>query len=188
MDKNKDAAINGGQKNSDNASDFDREREQEREQEQERELNGLNDNEEEDTIGEDFDEDTNVDENTCQRDSNPRDSNSSGSNWWDLVRCSNTGAEDVPEPESELIDGEKTLTHLGESIEVNSHEPERNPRDFYYVKDHVRFAMKAMLKELKAGLYLLKTEDFEKRNEILAILEDGYNQAKQLINDETRRN
>ena len=93
----------------------------------------------------------------------------------------------MPEPESELIGGAKTIVHLDEPIEMHSHEPERNPSEFYYVKDQVRFAMKNMLKELKAGLYQLKTEDFEKRSELFAILEDGYNQAKKLINEETGR-
>ncbi|MBQ3449828.1 MAG: hypothetical protein IJG34_08060, partial [Synergistaceae bacterium] len=74
-----------------------------------------------------------------------------------------------------------------EQIAMHSHEPERNPSEFYYVKDQVRFAMQTMLKELKVGIYQLKTEDFDKRDELLAIVEDGYNQAKQLINEETGR-
>ena len=107
--------------------------------------------------------------------------------WWDSVRCSNTGREYVPEPESELIAGNKTIVHLDKPIEMYSHEPERNPSEFYYVKDQVRFAIQAMLKELKVGIYQLKAEDFDKRDELLAIIEDGCNQAKQLINEETGR-
>ena len=115
---------------------------------------------------------------------NPSDDSS---NWWDLVRCSDTGREYVPEPEGELIGGSKTIVHLDKPIEMHSHEPERNPSEFYYVKDQVRFAIQAMLKELKVGIYQLKTEDFDKRDELLAIIEDGCNQAKQLINEETGR-
>lgn len=114
------------------------------------------------------------------------DSNDS-SDWWDSVRCSDTGRENVPEPESELIGGNKTIVHLDKPIEMYSHEPERKPSEFYYVKDQVRFAMQTMLKELKAGIYQLKTEDFNRCDELLAIIEDGYNQAKQLINEETGR-
>ena len=53
------------------------------------------------------------------------------SDWWDLVRCSDTGREYVPEPESELIGKSKTIVHLDKPIEMHSHEPERNPSEFY---------------------------------------------------------
>ena len=127
-------------------------------------------------------------ENLNDLHSTPSSNDSSdSSDWWDLVRCSGTDREYVPEPESELIGGNKTIVHLDKPIEMYSHEPERNPCEFYYVKDQVRFAMQTMLKELKVGIYQLKTEDFDKRDELLAIVEDGYNQAKQLINEETGR-
>ena len=125
----------------------------------------------------------------CDITDNSDDSSDSSdsSDWWDSVRCSGTNREYVPEPESELIGGNKTIVHLDKPIETYSHEPERTPSEFYYVKDQVRFAIQAMLKELKVGIYQLKTEDFDKRDELLAIVEDGCKQAKQLINEETGR-
>lgn len=87
------------------------------------------------------------------------------------------------EPES--IGGVEPFVHMETPVETHCEEFKRNPGDFFYVKDHACTAMKIMLKELKAALYQMRTEDFNRRDELLAILEDGYDQAKQLIMKET---
>ena len=139
------------------------------------------------TEADDASEPTEVFDKCDIADNSDNSDDADSSDWWDSVRCSNSGRENVPEPESELIGGNKTIVHLDKPIEMYSHEPERKPSEFYYVKDQVRFAMQTMLKELKVGIYQLKTEDFNRRDELLAIIEDGYNQAKQLINEESGR-
>ena len=72
-------------------------------------------------------------------------------------------------------------------ITMSSEEPKRIPGDFYYVEEQTKYSMRSMLDNLKIGLYWLRDEDCNRRDEILSIVEEGFNDAKKLIEQETRR-
>ena len=70
---------------------------------------------------------------------------------------------------------------------MSSEEPKRIPGDFYYVEEQTKYSMRSMLDNLKIGLYWLRDEDCNRRDEILSIVEKGFNDANKLIEQETRR-
>ena len=106
---------------------------------------------------------------------------------WIHNRADNTIRDTMPEPPIESIGGFKPLVHTSEEFEQFEqfpHEPERNPGPFYYVKSKTKSAMKQMLREVKAAIYQLSDDDVDKCDEILAIIDEACQQAKNLINQE----
>lgn len=117
----------------------------------------------------------------------PAEDGGGESNWWDLIRCDDNNRDDTPEPDNELVGDFKPIVYLTEPLEVFSREPKREPKPFPFAMEHMRAAMKTMLIEVKTSLGWLNDEDLSKCSEILEILEDAYNQAKNLIREEAVR-
>ena len=85
------------------------------------------------------------------------------------------------------IGGYEPAVYQEAPILMSSEEPQRIPGDFYYVEEQTKYSMRTMLDNLKIGLYWLRDEDCNRRDEILSIVEEGFNDAKKLIEQETRR-
>lgn len=85
------------------------------------------------------------------------------------------------------IGGYEPAVYQEAPILMSSEEPQRIPGDFYYVEEQTKYSMRTMLDNLKIGLYWLKDEDCNRRDEILSIVEEGFSEAKKLIEQETRR-
>jgi len=79
----------------------------------------------------------------------------------------------------------RPTTRLDEPMEFPPmrDEPERTPRPFEYVRDQVHFAVENLLKELKIGLNWLRDEDAGKADELVAMLDDGYSRAVNMIEE-----
>ena len=90
---------------------------------------------------------------------------------------------DTPQVEAEELP--KPLTRLDEPIEVPAMRdaPEKTPYPFPYVKDQVRFAVKNLMKELEIAMNWLRDEDKNNVNELIQILDDGFDQAESYIKE-----
>jgi hypothetical protein len=77
------------------------------------------------------------------------------------------------------------LTRLDEPIEVPAmrEAAEKTPYPFPYVKDQVRFAVKNMMKELQIAMNWLRDEDKDNIDELLQILDEGFEQAESFIKE-----
>lgn len=84
------------------------------------------------------------------------------------------------------FDAYPDATRLDHPIEVpnNVGESARTARPFTFVQGQVHFALKNMLKELKIGLNWLSEEDRSRIPELLGMLEEASDQAKQMIKQE----
>lgn len=94
-----------------------------------------------------------------------------------------TKSDSVPEEKQTM---HEPPTHLEQPFEVPSslEEPEKTPRPFQFVRDQVWFSVENMLKELKIGLNWLRTEDADKTDVLLEILDDAFERAERMIKEE----
>lgn len=89
---------------------------------------------------------------------------------------------DMPEKNAGML---QPLTRLDEPIEVPAMRDaaEKTPYPFPYVKDQVRFAVKNMMKELQIAMNWLRDEDKDNIDELLQILDEGFEQAESFIKE-----
>ena len=101
-------------------------------------------------------------------------------------RADDTVRDEVQIP-TEEIGGYEPVVYQKSPITVSEEPIKRIPGDFYYVEEQVRSSMRNMLDDLKIGLCWLRDEDCNRRDEIISIIDEGFAEAKKLIEKETRR-
>ena len=101
-------------------------------------------------------------------------------------RADDTIKDEVQIP-TEEIGGYEPVVYQKSPITVSEEPIKRIPGDFYYVEEQVRSSMRNMLDDLKIGLCWLRDEDCNRRDEIISIIDEGFAEAKKLIEKETRR-
>lgn len=84
---------------------------------------------------------------------------------------------DVSNPETKIPKGKMIFPEM----------PKREPIPFPCVREQVEYSIRTMLFDLMVGLYGLRDEDLDRRDEILEIVKQGFKKAKKLIERETTR-
>ncbi len=84
---------------------------------------------------------------------------------------------DVSNPETKIPKGKMIFPEM----------PKREPIPFPCVREQIEYSVRTMLFDLLVGLYGLRDEDLDRRDEILEIVKQGFKKAKKLIERETTR-